>query len=423
MIQPGTDSHPVLACAAEIDHSLKAVAGIDPVFMSVDQKRQALLALDQLEGQLAELKLRVVAESDDVAEIDGARSITDWIAHRTHRDRRECARTGWLAKELTRRPILATGVMEGSANLAQATVIARALDRLGPDIRPEVIARAEQVLVGYCTEFNPAELKRFGHRILEILEPEVFEDEERKKLEEELERAERETSLTLHDRGDGTSDLKARIPTAIAKRLKTYLDAYTSPRQPDTGSGLGIGGGVVDTATGKRIPYDRLLGEAFGSLLESIDPNRLPLHGGSPTQVIVTMDYADLVKGAGVGLLDDGTPITAGQVRRLACNAQIIPAVLGGKSEPLDLGRARRLFNTPQRKAMGLRHRHCQAEGCTIPASWCEAHHAGEPWARGGKTNLDEAQLLCSWHHHRAHDETYLVKLLPNGQVRFHKRT
>jgi len=171
------------------------------------------------------------------------------------------------------------------------------------------------------------------------------------------------------------------------------------------------------------VPHDRLLGEAFCHLLESIDPDRLPLHGGTPTQVIVTMDYDQLAHGVGVGTLEDGTPITVGQVRRLACNAQLIPAVLGGHSEVLDLGRARRLYTGPQRKALAIRHPHCQAEGCSIPAAWCEAHHAGDPWSRGGRTNLAEAQLLCNWHHHRAHDQNYTASTLPNGDVRFHKRT
>jgi len=420
MTHAGTDTHPVLACAAEIDQALKSVATVDPGFMTTAQRREALLAFTQLEGQVAALKLRVVAESDDVAETDGSRTMADWLATRSRRDRPECARTQGLAAALARRPVLAAGLTDGTVNLAQATVIVRALDRLGPDIRrPELASRAEEVLVGYCADYQPKVLKRLGDRILELIEPDVYEDQERQRLEAELKRAERETSLHLRDRGDGTCDLQARLPSTIGKRLKTYLEAFTSPRHDYSNTGIGL----IDAATGAKVPHDRLLGEAFCNLLESIDPDRLPLHGGTPTQVIVTMNYDDLATGVGVGLLDDGTPITAGQVRRLACNAQIIPAVLGGDSDVLDLGRTRRLYNAPQRKALAIRHRECQAEGCTIPATWCEAHHATNPWSRGGKTDLADAQLLCNWHHHRAHDENYIVKTLPNGQVRFHKRT
>ena len=84
-------------------------------------------------------------------------------------------------------------------------------------------------------------------------------------------------------------------------------------------------------ARSDRRPYDQQLGHAFAAFLESVDPKRLPLHGGDATTVIVTIDHRDLptVCGAGVALVGD-EPITAGQARRLACTANIIPAVLGG---------------------------------------------------------------------------------------------
>ena len=113
---------------------------------------------------------------------------------------------------------------------------------------------------------------------------------------------------------------------------------------------------------------------------------------------------------------------TAAQARRLACNAHLIPAVLGGESEILDLGRAQRLFTAPQRRALLLRDRTCRAEGCDIPGTWAEAHH-WVPWVSGGLTDLDDGVLLCSHHHHRAHDPDYLVERLANGDVRFARRT
>ena len=96
--------------------------------------------------------------------------------------------------------------------------------------------------------------------------------------------------------------------------------------------------------------------------------------------------------------------------------------VLGGKSEVLDQGRARRLFTAAQRKALAVRDQGCRAEGCDIPAAWCEAHHFDRPWAADGRTDLADGKLLCSWHHHRAHDDRYHHLLLPNGDVRFHRR-
>jgi hypothetical protein len=179
----------------------------------------------------------------------------------------------------------------------------------------------------------------------------------------------------------------------------------------------------VDPETGRRVPHERRLGEAFCALLEHLDPGRLPAHGGTPTTVVVTMPLADLQAGTGLGTLGDGTRISADQVRRLACTAGLVPAVLGGGSEVLDLGRSRRLFSTAQRKALALTQSTCRADGCTVPSAWCEAHHATSPWCQGGRTDLRDGQLLCPWHHHRAHDDRYLVQTLPTGRVRYHLRT
>jgi hypothetical protein len=139
--------------------------------------------------------------------------------------------------------------------------------------------------------------------------------------------------------------------------------------------------------------------------------------------VVVTIDLETLREGVGSATVEDGTRITAAQARRLACQAGIIPAVLGGESQPLDLGRTRRLFTPAQRTALALRQPTCRADGCTVPATWCEAHHAGTPWSQGGRTDLAQGMLLCPWHHHRAHDPTYTTDRLADGSLRFHRRT
>jgi hypothetical protein len=81
------------------------------------------------------------------------------------------------------------------------------------------------------------------------------------------------------------------------------------------------------------------------------------------------------------------------------------------------------LFSPAQRKAMAIRDRRCRAEGCDIPAAWCEAHHAQRPWATGGCTDLAHGILLCSFLHHRAHDHRWDPSRLPNGDVRYTRRT
>ncbi len=148
----------------------------------------------------------------------------------------------------------------------------------------------------------------------------------------------------------------------------------------------------------------------------------MPDHGGLATTLMVTVPLAALQTGLGTAQLGTGETVTAGEARRLACTAGIVPAVLGSKSEVLDLGRTARLFTPAQRRALAQQRPRCRAEGCEVPAPWCEAHHA-TPWSQGGRTDLKDGLLLCHWHHKRAHDTRYRTELMANGDVRYNRRT
>lgn len=97
-------------------------------------------------------------------------------------------------------------------------------------------------------------------------------------------------------------------------------------------------------------------------------------------------------------------------IRAWACDADLIPVVLGGEGQVLDLGRTRRLFPSRLRRAITARDGGCAAPGCTIPAPWCEAHHI-EHWEHGGPTSVDNGVLLCSHHHHAVHAEAWTISM------------
>jgi hypothetical protein len=142
--------------------------------------------------------------------------------------------------------------------------------------------------------------------------------------------------------------------------------------------------------------------------------------------VVVMLDYDRLVSGIGAARLDTGEQISAARARRLACEAGVIPVVyrelVDGRSVVLDMGHKRRLFSEHQRIALVIQQGGCTADGCDRPAAWCHAHH-DLPWARGGPTDLANARLLCGYHHGKAHSLGYRIERLPNGDVRFHRRT
>jgi hypothetical protein len=130
---------------------------------------------------------------------------------------------------------------------------------------------------------------------------------------------------------------------------------------------------------------------------------------GVRTTVVVRMNKSELESGAGVGSIDGtNVPVSVGELRRLAGDAGIIPAVLGGDSEILDLGRKVRMFTTAQRLALLERDGGCAK--CHAPPEHCEAHHI-RWWDQGGTTDLSNGVMLCTRCHHDIHRQHWDIRV------------
>lgn len=128
--------------------------------------------------------------------------------------------------------------------------------------------------------------------------------------------------------------------------------------------------------------------------------------------VVVFIDHQTLLTGidrvGGVCVLEDGTPIAGETARRIACDAALIPVVLGTKSEVLDVGRRSRLATAAQRTALRSRSATCEFPGCTVPARYSRAHHI-DVWDHGGLTDIEKLVWLCSHHHHAVHEGGWTI--------------
>ncbi|MDI3214108.1 HNH endonuclease signature motif containing protein, partial [Arthrobacter sp. AL12] len=200
----------------------------------------------------------------------------------------------------------------------------------------------------------------------------------------------------------------------------------------------------ADVALDLRSRPQKLLDGLVGAAKVALAAGTLPATGGLRPQVMVTIDYRDLL--ARLGHSDgtsDGTsdghvdgdvqstaggpfrpgtttehtgnllftgPVTASTVRKIACDADIIPVLLGSEGRILDIGRTSRVFPAHIRKALTARDQGCAFPGCTIPAPWCEAHHINY-WSRGGTTGTENAALLCTHHHHVIHKEHWTIQV------------
>jgi hypothetical protein len=398
---------------ARLEASLDEIGECDPVYRTTAEKQEVLAALSRAKARVEAEVMRVLACADDVAELTGARSTAAWLAEETRDAPGAVRRTARLAKSLDRTwSQVAKALQAGRINLAQVRVVTEALDSLPDGIGDDLRVKAETWLVEQAQSFGPRELAHLGRGVLQHLAPEIADSADYQRLLAEEDRARAVTRLRFRRRGDGTTDIYARVADHVAGRLRVYLDAFVNPRRP---AALGVDSEFVD------LPVDRRQGIGFAWLLENICDSDLPVHGGTATSIVVTTTVDQLRDETAVLTIDNGHQLTAGQLRRLACTARILPAVLGGKSEILDLGHDSRLFRSHQRKGMRLRDKQCTTIGCTIPAAFCDAHHKTR-WVDGGETNLADGTLLCPFHHDRAHDPKWIATYHRDGTTGFARR-
>ncbi|MPY77350.1 MAG: DUF222 domain-containing protein [Actinophytocola sp.] len=135
-----------------------------------------------------------------------------------------------------------------------------------------------------------------------------------------------------------------------------------------------------------------------------------PTEAGKPVALLVTVGLEQLERGVGAALLDSGAPMSAAQVRRMACDAQVIPSVLGSRAELLDIGRKQRTIPTPIRRALLARDQGCAFPGCSRKPKWCQGHHIWH-WVDGGPTELNNLVLVCTRHHMTIHHTDWQVRI------------
>ncbi|MGW2623530.1 DUF222 domain-containing protein [Micromonospora taraxaci] len=290
----------------------------------------------------------------------------------------------------------------GVINLDQARVIADTAATVTASAGAEVADKAVGVLVEWAGQFEPTLLRRMGTRILDHVAPDLADAAAAAALAAEDARATRDRHLTISEQTDGRLRLTGTLDAETAGLLRAAIDPLSAPTGPD------------DT----RCPGQRRHDALADICRLALHTGDLPDNGGEPAQIVVTTSYDTLTRQLNAGALDIGLQLTPDTVRRLACDATILPAVLGGTSQVLDVGRQRRLITGPLRRALVLRDGGCAFPGCDRPPRWCAAHHIHH-WADGGPTNLHNAVLLCGHHHRHIHHTDWTVRLGDNGRPEF----
>lgn len=173
-------------------------------------------------------------------------------------------------------------------------------------------------------------------------------------------------------------------------------------------------GKEIEAPKDTRSLAQKRLDGAIHALTVGLQTGKLSINGGYQPQIVVNIDQKTLeadLAATDANFRSDAVhsgPINPRSIRQLACNAELLPVVLGGDSQAIDVGSRKRLFTAEQRKVLYARDRGCTFPGCTSGVDRCEAHHVQE-YSRGGPTTLENAAMVCRHHHHLVHETGWTI--------------
>ena len=262
-------------------------------------------------------------------------------------------------------PRLAALQQQGVVSTEKVAIVERAMHKLTrPDVQPDNIDQAEQLLTDHAAILAPPELRRFAHAVINAADPDGPQP-----IDDQLQQDRR--YLELKQRRDGMWHLAGRLTNTLGAQLNAILDPLSKPRS----TAIEDEDGTVVDIPDQRPQVQRLhdaLDEACARLLKAADQ---PSVGGVPASVIVTIGIDDLLAKTGLAETADGTQLTSDQLLRIADEAEIWPTIINRNGVPLALGRARRLASPGQTMALIARDAGCSFPGCTHPPQWCDQHH------------------------------------------------
>ena len=380
----------------------------------------ALEAVGRIGGDLVRARLRLACEvAGRGLHAESGFTLVDWLAQRcpdlSRRDRVDLSKLAVASTEEVHAPVI-DGVLDGRMSLERAAFVLRALQRIRPGLDSGLYAAAVAALCGLAGQPGVGE-RDVDKAVSELLRrclPEKEHDKDNKA---------RRALGDVHESNLADGSVKRIIMTfgddgdyeAVRAVLFSPLAAPASAEEA-------AATGQEDTRTPGRRRYDALMTVIRRGVAGS---------KGQPTtpkaMVMVSIDFEVLRRllsesgdAPGCGATLDGRTITAETIRRLACEADIIPVVLGTEGEILDQGRKTRLVTPGQRVNLARRDQGCTFPGCSVPATWCDAHHVIW-WSREGDSDVLNYALLCPRHHTWVHDHDATATVTALG-VTWHLR-
>jgi Domain of unknown function (DUF222)/HNH endonuclease len=319
-------------------------------------------------------------------ELDGASSMTAWLADRTGVHRPRAAATVARARKLARLPVTSAAWRDGTLSSGQIEAVAAHLD---PDT-VSLFADHEQMVVPTLADLSvrdvTAAMAAWREAATAHRDP----------------KPEPASTLYLSSTLGGRWRLDADLGAETGELLATALRLAHSPDVP---------GEPARTPASRRA-------DALGDICRHFLDHQHTRRGGRHRphlNVVLELDRYRALAASGAATVD-GTRLDRTTVDRLLCDAALHRTLTQGRSAIIDYGTATRTIPAPLFNALVMRDQRCRFPGCDRPAAWCEGHHV-RPWLFGGPTQLSNIALLCSRHHHLLHTPRWHAKLLPDATL------
>jgi len=403
-----------LSVLDKIDRDLTELAEVSWWAVGDADLLKQTIRLETLRRKVEAARLAAVAEvhNRNLGVQAGAKSTVGWLVEKTRIGRGDARAVVQTASRLGEHSSkVRAALAAGTISVGHAVAIAATLNELfersiraDSPVTHEVRAEAEKTLLGLAATLDPAQLASVGAVLIERVDPDHDPFPEHAPLRDQARRA---FSRTVQP--DGFVKFAGELDPEGWAVVDAALSPLSAPR-PETAEGK-------DRRSATQRRGDALVDLAQLALTAGTLGSEA---GGTGATVFVGCDHETLERKLTEDrpTLDTGTPITPETLRRLACDAMIIAAVLGSSSQPLDIGRATRTVPAGMRRALLARDKHCAFPGCSVAPAWCHAHHCSF-WADGGPTALWNLVLLCPHHHRLIHHSDWDVEIGPDGLPTF----
>jgi Domain of unknown function (DUF222) len=367
-----------------IDGVLGLVARIDAGGADAEGWREVLAACHQVTCWAEARRLAAVAALDEEPTVFVQQAVADAGRVSLQQGDRVVER----AATVVAMPSMGDGLESGVVTAAHVDVLSgglRALDAAG-----KVSLAAEQESLAKAAEsLSVGEFRKLvDGKVRQLQTDGGIEALERQKRNVRMSMWQDRVSKMWH----GSFQLDVEMGSMLHGRLKRAAETLFHDREPD--------GCPRDSVEKQRfLNAHGLLALCAGKV------------AGGGVDLAVALDFHTLVSGLHERTMlhtSSGADLPIETIRRLACEANIIPVVLGGNSEVLDVGRAQRLATRPQRRALRTVFPTCFVPGCDVPFDACQVHHL-RPFELGGRTDLHDLRPVCGAHHHRFHEGGWTV--------------